>query len=51
MNKTSDNKTTEQSVEEHVAALLALGWEFRGRGLYPGWRAPQNPTDRHDGLF
>ena len=27
-----------QAIEHHVKALKALGWEFRGRGLYPKWR-------------
>ena len=43
--KPSNSTTTEQSVEAHVAALLALGWEFRGRGLYPAWKPPQKPLN------
>ena len=33
-----------EAIALHIKALQGLGWEFRGRGLYPKWR-PFHPTN------
>jgi hypothetical protein len=34
---TSQQHSVDAQVQKHVDELLKLGWQFRGRGLYPTW--------------
>lgn len=40
------NAATDATAEEHVKALLQLGWTFKGRGLFPTWRSPLKETPK-----
>jgi len=34
---TSQHQPVDAVVQHHVDELLKLGWQFRGRGLFPSW--------------
>ena len=34
---TSRHQPADAQVQHHVDELLKLGWQFRGRGLFPTW--------------
>jgi hypothetical protein len=34
---TPQQQPVDAEVQKHVDELLKLGWQFKGRGLYPTW--------------
>ena len=34
---TAQHHPADVQIQHHVSELLKLGWQFRGRGLYPTW--------------
>lgn len=43
---TSQHQHVDAEVQRHVDELLKLGWQFRGRGLYPSWGRGDHIHDR-----
>ena len=43
---TSQRQPVDAQVQHHVDELLKLGWQFRGRGLFPSWGRGDRIHDR-----